>query len=104
MRPIASMHDTVSAYAVAANGQTDNFRRVTVTHAVYSDTGNVTDANNERSPINAAMVTMRLADGGYVTVWPDGTIQVSDSQGAASTNYRAHTATQEIDYVGRVAE
>ena len=92
VRKITSMHEVVSAYAVA-DTQPDNFRRVEILHAVYADTGNTKEALAERSPINACMVTCRLADGGYVTVWPNGIVQVSDSNGNVATNYIADTAS-----------
>jgi hypothetical protein len=95
MRTIESMHDTVSAYAVA-DIIPDNFRRVTITHSVYADGYTQSAANAERTPLNAALVTMRLADGGYITVWPNGMVQVSDSNGANSINYQADTATRTL--------
>jgi hypothetical protein len=91
MRPITAMHDTVPAITVA-DMQPDNFRRVTVTHAVYADALDMNARNKERYGHNVVMVTMRLADGGYVTVWPNGSIQVSDSNGNRSVNYHADTA------------
>ncbi len=90
MRPITSMHNTVSAFAIA-DRIPDNFRRVTVTHAVYADTSDAEAANAERAPFNACMVTMRLADGGFITVWPNGIVQVSDHTGEMSVNYQADT-------------
>jgi len=86
--PITSMHDATPASAFTHVPV--NFKRVTITHAVI-DGNNQREMNADRSPSNARMVTMRLADGGYITVWANGMVQVSDSNGNRSSNYQAET-------------
>lgn len=88
MSDITSMHDTASP---AEDLIRDPFRRVTITHLVRRTFSK--EETDQRTPHNAAMVTMRLADGGYITVWPSGMVQVSNYRGVKSANYQTDTVT-----------
>ena len=87
-----NMHETVSMIP-----ELDTFRYVSVTH--------MPAAGDTPDSANVAMVTTELADGGTVTVWADGTVQVSNRAGDKSFNYRAAllgTGTPALRKVGPV--
>ncbi len=68
---------------------TEVFRSVNVIYAPGVST--------KAGPYDALIVDLRLTDGGYVTVWANGVIQVSDAKQEHSVNYQVHTAQAVIN-------